>query len=230
MGMSSPLPASATLPLQAARRARILVVDGSPSTREHLTRLLGHAGYAVLLAPDGREALKALLTGEHIDAILLSLGLSWTDGWGFREMQLREPRFAAIPTVVMSARTLAAYERNSLRIGSATCVQQPCEDAAVLERLTRMLDVPQPPIVDRSRWTTRDGVPLLWSRRGSVACAQHAPGAGSEQWEAEGWEWIPAFAGKNKIEYACERCDGGPIRRHRRGSSPIVDRRDPLAE
>jgi hypothetical protein len=37
----------------------------------------------------------------------------------------------------------------------------------------------------------------------------------SERWSAEGWTWIPVFAGKNKIEYCCEECVGGPIRHHR---------------
>jgi hypothetical protein len=49
----------------------------------------------------------------------------------------------------------------------------------------------------------------------------HAPAANSDAWRAEGWAWIPRFAGKNKIEYACQACRGGPILHGRRDISSL---------
>ena len=66
-----------------------------------------------------------------------------------------------------------------------------------------------------ARWLTEDGQPLFWSRQGRVVCEKHAPERGTDQWNREGWAWIPSFAGKNKIEYCCQECAGGPIRHHR---------------
>jgi len=196
---------------ETAYNASVLVVDDSTSTRDRLTRLLGSAGYTVVQAVDGRHALKALITGERVDAILLDLLMPSMNGWEFRAVQLENPRLADIPTIVMSVKILTEHERYSLRVGSATCVQKPFEDQLVLERLARIVDRSESNGAQKKRWLTREGVPLLWSKRGSVACEAHAPVAGSEQWVAEGWAWIPNFAGKNKVQYTCQQCEGGPI-------------------
>jgi len=199
-----------------ARLGSVLVIDDSTATRDRLTRILGGAGYTVVQASDGRHALKALITGEHVDAILLDLLMPSMNGWEFRAVQLGNPRLAEIPTIVMSVKVLGEHERYTLRIGSATYVQKPFEDQQVLERLARVVDHAESVGVPGKRWVSRQGVPLLWSKRGAVACEAHAPAAGSERWVAEGWAWIPNFAGKNKVQYTCQQCDGGPIHHGRR--------------
>jgi len=199
---------------QAAIRPNVLVVDDVKSTRDRLSRVLLSRGYGVLEATDGRDALKALATTPSIDAILLDLVMPAMNGWEFREFQLRDSRLAQIPTLVITVRDLAEWERYALRVGTATLILKPFEDWQVLESLARVLK-PAQPTTQARRWLTRDGNPLLWSRRGQVACEQHAPPRESEAWKADGWSWIPDFAGKNKIEYCCQQCDGGPIRHGR---------------
>jgi CheY-like chemotaxis protein len=196
-------------------RPSVLVVDDVRSTRDRLVRVLGSGGYDTLEAADGREALKVLATSPVIDAILLDLVMPGMNGWEFRAFQLRDARLSVIPTLVVTVKALAEHERYSLRIGTATLIQKPFEDWQVLQSMSRMLSNRPRITVTEDRWLTRDGKPLLWSRRGRVACEQHAPDAMTEQWTEEGWTWIPAFAGKNKIEYCCQDCAGGPIR-HRR--------------
>jgi CheY-like chemotaxis protein len=193
----------------------VLLVDDVRSTRDRLARVLGTGGYDILQAADGREALRLLATSPAVDAILLDLVMSGMNGWEFREFQLRDPRLSIIPTLVVTVKALAEHERYTLRLGTATLIQKPFEDWQVLQGVSRMLAGRPRTVVNEDRWLTHDGQPLLWSRRGRVACEQHAPARATEQWNAEGWTWIPAFAGKNKIEYCCQECDGGPIR-HRR--------------
>jgi CheY-like chemotaxis protein len=214
--MSTLMPAEDSLIHESIRDANVLVVDDSTATRDRLTRVLGDAGYSVLQAADGRHALKALITGERVDAILLDLLMPAMNGWEFRAVQLGNPRLAEIPTIVMSVKSLSEHERYSLRIGSATYVQKPFEDNQVLERLARLVDGSESSAVPGKRWLTREGVPLLWSKRGAVACEAHAPVIGSDAWIAEGWAWIPNFAGKNKVQYTCQQCQGGPIHHGRR--------------
>lgn len=195
-------------------RPVVLLIDDVRSTRDRLSRVLGTGGHDILEAADGREALRVLTTSP-VDAILLDLVMPGMNGWEFREFQLRDPRLAAIPTLVVTVKALAEYERYSLRLGTTTLIQKPFEDWQVLQAVSGMLAGRPRTIVTEDRWLTQSGQPLLWSRRGRVACEQHAPGRATEQWNEEGWAWIPAFAGKNKIEYCCQDCEGGPIR-HRR--------------
>lgn len=204
---------SAALPTSSPR---VLIVDDVKSTRDRLMRLLGTGGYEVLEALDGRDALKMLAMTSRIDAILLDLVMPSMNGWEFREVQLRDARLCDIPTLVLTVKDLAEHERYALRIPTTTLIRKPFEDWQILDGLSRVLrDVPPAAAAPESRWLTPDGSPLLWSRDGCVACESHAPTRDSSEWMARGWAWIPAFAGKNRIQYACQQCTGGPIR-HRR--------------
>lgn len=197
-------------------RPVVLIVDDVRSTRDRLARVLGTGGYDIIEAADGREALRVLATSPSVDAILLDLVMSGMNGWEFRDFQLRDSRLSIIPTLVVTVKALAEHERYTLRLGTATLIQKPFEDWQVLQSVSRVLAGRPRTVVSEDRWLTQNGQPLLWSRRGRVACEQHAPPRATQQWQDEGWAWIPAFAGKNKIEYCCQECAGGPIR-HRRG-------------
>ena len=53
--------------------------------------------------PTGNRGLKSLAEQSLPDLILLDLMMPNMNGWQFREAQLRDPRLAAIPVVVLSA-------------------------------------------------------------------------------------------------------------------------------
>ena len=48
-------------------------------------------------------------------------------------------------------------------------------------------------------------VPLFWSRKGEIACAQHAPSGDSSRWSDEGWQPVPEVAGR-RVKYQCQVC------------------------
>lgn len=214
---NAPTSTSISTPLEStavgSAEPLVLVVEDVRATRDRLTRVLRTGGYGVITANDGRDALRALAMTPHVDAILLDLVMPSMNGWEFREFQLRDARLASIPTLVLTVDPLQEHERYKLRIGSATLIQKPFEDWQVLDRLSRIFSRLAPPAMpEEQRWMSKDGTPLLWSKRGRVACEAHAPKRDALQWTEEGWTWIPRFAGKSKIEYSCQECAGGPIR------------------
>jgi twitching motility two-component system response regulator PilH len=56
-----------------SRKPKILIVDDDATYRQLLTLLLTKAGYEVLLAKDGQEALNWLRSNQRPDLILLDL-------------------------------------------------------------------------------------------------------------------------------------------------------------
>jgi len=89
-------------PAVAGRSVSVLIVDDDADNREVLGEVLSDAGYSVVFARDGAEAL-ALLRGLRPDVILLDLNMPIMDGLEFRAAQRRDPALAPIPTVVMTA-------------------------------------------------------------------------------------------------------------------------------
>jgi CheY-like chemotaxis protein len=104
----------------------ILVVDDDRDIRDTLIETLEDHGYRAAGAANGVEALAVLRTSEERPClILLDLMMPVMDGQGFREEQLKNPTWAGIPVVVISAysdveakaRTLSAeYMRKPLAI------------------------------------------------------------------------------------------------------------------
>jgi CheY-like chemotaxis protein len=66
-------------------------------------------------------------------------------------------------------------------------------------------------------------IPLYWSKKGEVACADHAPIFGSERWHAEGWRAILTSDGNSTV-YCCQHCEGSPrlARKKALPSAPLV--------
>lgn len=81
----------------------VFVVEDHPHLREFIAECLRGAGHEVRVAPDGRQALADLrASAETPDLILLDLVMPQMDGWSFRTEQLRDPRLAAVPVVVLT--------------------------------------------------------------------------------------------------------------------------------
>jgi two-component system response regulator MprA len=83
----------------------IRVVEDDRDVREVLADVLREAGFPVLTASDGAEALKALRDADPLPGlILLDLMMPGMDGWQFRDEQRRDARLNAVPVVVLTAR------------------------------------------------------------------------------------------------------------------------------
>lgn len=81
----------------------VLIVEDDPEIRRLLHRVLTKQGYPVMEAPHGEAALELLAGGVLPGVILLDLYLPVMDGWEFRQAQLKDPRLASLPVVVISA-------------------------------------------------------------------------------------------------------------------------------
>ncbi len=83
-------------------RKKILIIEDDQDIRDSLLELL-EEDYEVATAANGAEALDLLRNEPKPDLILLDLMMPVMDGFTFREEQLKNPDWAKIPVVVMSA-------------------------------------------------------------------------------------------------------------------------------
>lgn len=108
--------------------ARILVVDDEVAIRRLLRTTLERAGYTVVEARDGRDAL-AVAAAEQPDAVLLDLGLPDRDGLELIPLLRR----AAI--LVVSAREATDEKVAALDLGAEDFVAKPFDTEELLARL-----------------------------------------------------------------------------------------------
>jgi CheY-like chemotaxis protein len=117
--------------------ARILLVEDDPALRCVLSELLEENGYEVACATDGRDALAQLGTAPAPSVILLDLAMPVMDGWSFRAEQRRNPRLAAIPTVVLSG-SLGADPRALEGLDVAATLAKPFEIELLIATVRRL--------------------------------------------------------------------------------------------
>jgi CheY-like chemotaxis protein len=112
----------------------ILVVEDDPDVRESLAAVLEGEGHRVLEAEHGLEALERLRANDDVCIILLDLFMPTMNGWAFRDEQLRDPKLAAIPVVVITADASAAAGVG--RLGVTETMTKPID----FERLFALID------------------------------------------------------------------------------------------
>jgi two-component system KDP operon response regulator KdpE len=100
---------------------RILVVDDEPQIQRFLRPALNAAGYEVVAAATGAEALKAAATAAP-DVVILDLGLPDMDG---KEVIARLRAWSDVPIVILSARDREAEKIAALDLGADDYVEKP---------------------------------------------------------------------------------------------------------
>ncbi|MGC4119702.1 MAG: response regulator [Myxococcales bacterium] len=102
----------------------ILVVDDDPDIRETMLFVLEDAGYEVVTAANGAEALECLRKNAA-RLILLDLMMPVMDGWQFRAAQRNDPLIGEIPVVVLTGMGRAAREATALK--ATACLEKPVD-------------------------------------------------------------------------------------------------------
>ena len=80
----------------------VLVIDDDPESLEAAMELLQSAGYNVVKARNGLEALQELQAGLRPRVMLIDLAMPLMDGRTFCQICDAEPAFARIPRVIVS--------------------------------------------------------------------------------------------------------------------------------
>lgn len=121
---------------EADGRKTILVVEDNVLNRELTNAVLKAAGYNVLLAKDGAEAL--MLAGrEKVDLLLLDIDLPFIDGHSV--LRALKENGVSIPAVFLSGLPGDAPELKAFEIGAADFIRKPVKNSVLLARVAKVL-------------------------------------------------------------------------------------------
>jgi len=115
--------------------ATILVVDDEPRIVQLVRDYLEHGGFTVLVASDGKEALRSARTGRP-DLIVLDLGLPGLDGLDVaRELR----RDGEVPIIMLTARTEESDKLVGLELGADDYLTKPFSPKELVARVRAVL-------------------------------------------------------------------------------------------
>jgi DNA-binding SARP family transcriptional activator len=121
------------------RKKTVLVVEDNVLSRELTNAVLKSAGYGVLVAKDGAEALM-MIGREKIDLMLLDVDLPFIDGHSL--LQATRENGVDVPAIFISGVPGDEVEVRAFEVGAADFIRKPVKNAVLLARVAKVLREP----------------------------------------------------------------------------------------
>ncbi|MDW8480727.1 MAG: response regulator [Meiothermus sp.] len=135
LSLTTTAPAPARAEAKAPHHLPILLVDDSLSVRKVVAQMLRKAGYPVVTAADGQEALE-LLEQQPFRAIVTDLEMPRLSGFELLEEVRRRPHLAHLPVAVLTTRASPKHRDLALELGANAYLTKPANEVE-LERFLR---------------------------------------------------------------------------------------------
>jgi putative two-component system response regulator len=120
------------------RSHTVLVVDDSSRIRKLVAKALGEAGFQVMTAANGKEAMSRMAV-RRPDLILSDIDMPEMNGIDLCRSIQSNPELSAIPLVVMSATSDRAVMRRLVQWGAASFLVKPFNVEQVVITVERLL-------------------------------------------------------------------------------------------
>jgi two-component system cell cycle response regulator len=137
----------------------ILVADDSPLVLRMLERMLGEAGFSVLTAGDGLEAIEKAFA-EDVSLVILDVTMPRMNGYQACRILKTEPLTRAIPVILLTGRDQPGDRFWGLETGADYFVTKDSEPQKILE-LVQRLTSQAPPHGTRDPEARRTSVDVL---------------------------------------------------------------------
>lgn len=116
----------------------ILIVDDSASIRQVVGLTLKGAGYDVVDAVDGRDALSKL-DGRKLHLVISDVNMPNMDGISFvKEMKAR-PAYKFTPVIMLTTEGSEARKRDGQMAGAKAWVVKPFQPAQMLDAVLKLI-------------------------------------------------------------------------------------------
>jgi two-component system cell cycle response regulator DivK len=117
---------------------RILVAEDRPTSLELIRTVLESAGYEVIEALDGQQAIEKA-SDNPVDLVLLDLQMPKVNGFGVLAELREDPRYAHIPIVALTASAMQGDRERALAAGFSSYVTKPVELTVLRSEIERLI-------------------------------------------------------------------------------------------
>jgi chemotaxis family two-component system sensor histidine kinase/response regulator PixL len=120
--------------------ATVLVVDDAVSLRQTLALSLERAGYRVLQAGDGWEAIKQLQSNSSVNLVICDIEMPNMNGFDFMNHRRQEPQLQKIPLVMLTSRSNDKHRRLAMHLGATAYFTKPYIEQGFLKAIKDILN------------------------------------------------------------------------------------------
>ncbi|NYS76802.1 response regulator [Halomonas glaciei] len=123
--------------------AKVLVVDDEPNIVLSLEFLMEQAGFEVVTAEDGEQAL-ARVTDSQPDLLLLDISLPGISGFDVLERLRNEKATAQLPIIMLTAHGRDVEREKGMALGADDYITKPFSTQSLVEKVKALLIKEQP--------------------------------------------------------------------------------------
>jgi two-component system cell cycle response regulator DivK len=118
----------------------VLLVEDNPHNRKIFSGMLTHAGFRVVEAVDGNEAMDKVAS-EHPDLVLMDLSIPGIDGWECTRRIKADEKTKATPVIALTAHAMRGDEERAREAGCDGYLSKPVSPKKVVEVVKKYLQL-----------------------------------------------------------------------------------------
>lgn len=116
----------------------VLIVDDSPSLRATVAIALGSAGYEVIEAKEGGDALAKLKTAR-VNLIISDVNMPGMDGITFLKLLKEDPGLRYLPVLMLTTEGSEEKKRQGKEAGAKAWIVKPFDPAKLLDAVAKLI-------------------------------------------------------------------------------------------
>jgi len=117
----------------------VLIIDDSSSLRALVKLALTRAGYAVIEASDGKDALAQLDKAAKVHMIVSDVNMPGMDGITFVREAKRHPRHKFIPVIMLTTEDESAKIQQAREAGAMAWLVKPFSPPQLLDAVSKLV-------------------------------------------------------------------------------------------
>ncbi len=136
--IEAPIPESENSRLSTldSRLLKVMIVDDSPSVRHITSKLIKNAGWEVVLAKDGIEALETLQAAEILpDVVLTDVEMPRMDGYELLATLKNNESLQQLPVIMITSRASEKHQQKAIELGVSEYLTKPFDDSFLIEKI-----------------------------------------------------------------------------------------------
>jgi CheY-like chemotaxis protein len=118
---------------------KALLVEDNANNRYLFTLLLQHAGFSVVVAPDGMSGLEMART-ERPDVILLDIQMPEMDGYDVAQRLKQDQALLAIPLIGVSSFAMPGDREKAIKSGFVGYIEKPVDPDRFADTVRKLLE------------------------------------------------------------------------------------------
>jgi chemotaxis family two-component system sensor histidine kinase/response regulator PixL len=143
VGINSSLSSTPAI-VNAFQASSVLVVDDSAAMRRTLALSLEKAGYRVIQAKDGKDALEQLQQSSNVNLIICDIEMPNMNGFEFLGQRRRYPELNKIPVAMLTSRSNDKHRKLATHLGANAYFTKPYIEQKFLQSIKSLVEQKSP--------------------------------------------------------------------------------------